>query len=133
MIDSIDNLLTNWYLLFGVVNGDLKAFGEPMSVEGELLDSQSGFLDFKVWAHHFRIVFPIRVDWAAGKLLPAHDCQLIVRRPRHQSKKRPRAVWTIVWTSKKRGFLDPRNWLSPPRRAGLFFGATRLRHFRPRL
>jgi len=66
---------TNWYQLFGVINGDLKAFGEPMSVEGELLDSKSEFLDFKLWAHHFRIVFPVRVDWAAGKLLPAHDCE----------------------------------------------------------
>jgi hypothetical protein len=66
---------TTWYQLFGLVNGELKAFSAPIAVEGELIDTPSDLLEFKVWAHHFRIVFPLRVDWAAGKLVPADTCE----------------------------------------------------------
>jgi len=65
---------TNWYQMFGLVNGDLKPFSGPIAVAGELLDTQSDLLEFKVWAHHFRIILPIRIDWTAGKWLRADSC-----------------------------------------------------------
>jgi len=66
----------SWWQLFGVIDGKLKAFSGPISVQGDLLpnDSASDVLRFKVWAHHYRIVFPVSVNWAEGKLAPAMRC-----------------------------------------------------------
>ena len=81
---------TEWWQVFGVVNGKLKPFSGPISVQGGLvssevlkngyktagpLDSQSDALEFRVWAHHFRLIYPLRVDWAQGKLSPAQPCE----------------------------------------------------------
>ena len=66
----------SWWQLFGVVDGKLKAFSGPISVQGDLLpnDSPSDVLRFKVWAHHYRLIFPVAVNWAEGKLSPAMPC-----------------------------------------------------------
>jgi hypothetical protein len=66
----------SWWQLFGVIDGKLKAFSGPISVQGDLLpnDSPSDVLRFKVWAHHYRLVFPVSVNWAEGKLSPAMQC-----------------------------------------------------------
>lgn len=80
---------SGWYQVFGVVNGKLKPFSGPILVQGDLiqtdngskvfktagaLDAHSDALNFKIWAHHFRIVYPVRVDWSEGKLSPAENC-----------------------------------------------------------
>ena len=66
----------SWWQLFGVINGKLKAFSGPISVQGDLLpnDSPSDVLRFKVWAHHYRLMFPVAVNWAEGKLSSAMPC-----------------------------------------------------------
>src|SRR5438128_1912627 len=80
---------SEWYQVFGVVKGKFKPFSGPILVQGEVasvdrtskqfktagpLDSQSDALNFKVWAHHFRLIYPVRVDWNQGKLNPAQAC-----------------------------------------------------------
>jgi hypothetical protein len=68
---------TSYWQLFGIAGGKLKAFSAPISVQGDRLsdaDSTSDTLEFKVWAHHFRVVFPFHVDWAQGVLSPAQHC-----------------------------------------------------------
>jgi hypothetical protein len=62
---------TEWWQVFGVVNGKLRPFSGPISVQGGLvsseklktgyttagpLDAQSDALEFRVWAHHFRLI-----------------------------------------------------------------------------
>jgi hypothetical protein len=66
----------SWWQLFGVIDGKLKAFSGPISVQGDLIpnDSASDVLQFKVWAHHYRIVFPVSVNWTEGKIAPAMRC-----------------------------------------------------------
>ena len=69
---------TAWWQLFGVVDGMLKPFGGPIAVQGALLtdrETASDRLEFRVWAHHFRLVFPVEINWAHGQLVPAHDCR----------------------------------------------------------
>lgn len=67
---------TAWYQLFGVINGQLRPFSGPVSVQGSLIPptSESDLLEFKVWARHFRLVFPISVDWETGRLSPSVLC-----------------------------------------------------------
>ena len=65
-----------WWQLFGVVGGMLRPFTGPLAVQGDLLDSHLETLDFKIWAHHASLIFPVRVDWAQGKLLPNQDCEI---------------------------------------------------------
>ena len=81
---------SSWWQLFGVVNGKLKPFGGPLQVQGGLLpgqeigkrlttvspDPQSDALEFKVWSKHFRLVFPVRIDWTRGKLALAQSCEV---------------------------------------------------------
>lgn len=69
---------SGWSQLFGVVNGKLQPFSGPILVQGALLPSDipSDSLEFKVWAHHFRLVFPVAVNWAEGKLSPAQKCDV---------------------------------------------------------
>jgi len=66
----------SWWQLFGVVDGKLKPFSGPISVQGDLLpnDSPSDVLQFKVWAHHYRLIFPVAVNWTEGRLSPAMQC-----------------------------------------------------------
>ncbi len=66
----------SWWQLFGVVDGRLKPFSGPISVQGDLLpnDSLSDTLQFKVWAHHYRLIFPVTVNWSEGRLAPAMQC-----------------------------------------------------------
>lgn len=66
---------SGWWQLFGVVDGKLTPFSGPVSVQGSLLPaSKSDLLQFKVWAHHFRLIFPVSINWTAGKLSPSALC-----------------------------------------------------------
>lgn len=80
---------TGWFQVFGVVNGKLAPFGAPFEVQGGLLDEyasgnaykaarpldpQADAVEFRVWSGHFRLIYPLRVDWAQGKLSPAQEC-----------------------------------------------------------
>jgi hypothetical protein len=79
----------SWLQIFGVVGGKFVPFGAPLEVQGGLLtDGPPGpvykaagpagtladVVEFKAWTGHCRLVFPIRVDWAQGKLTPAQQC-----------------------------------------------------------
>jgi hypothetical protein len=80
---------SSWFQVFGVLNGKLVPFGAPLEVQGGLLDQytkdnaykaarplgpQADAFEFKVWTGHCRMVYPVRVDWAVGKLSPAQEC-----------------------------------------------------------
>jgi len=80
---------TGWFQVFGVVNGKFVSFGAPLEVQGGLvekyadghtyraaraLDTQADVMEFKVWSGHCRLIYPIRVDWANGKLTPVEEC-----------------------------------------------------------
>jgi hypothetical protein len=79
----------SWWQIFGVVGGKLVPFGAPLEVQGGLISAgppspvyktagpagpQADVAEFKVWTGHCRLVFPIRVDWAQGKLTPTQQC-----------------------------------------------------------
>jgi hypothetical protein len=81
---------SGWWQVFGVVDGKLKALSGPILVQGDLLLSDRSdqaqapgvaikapgdVLQFKVWAGRFRLIFPVRIDWAQGKLEPAQPCE----------------------------------------------------------
>jgi len=86
---------TESWQVFGVVKGKLRPFSGPISVQGGLvpseelktghkttgyktagpLEAQADALEFRVWAHHFRLIYPMRVDWAQGKLSPTQPCE----------------------------------------------------------
>jgi hypothetical protein len=36
--------------------------------------SKADVVGFKVWTGHCRLIYPVRVDWAQGKLTPAQEC-----------------------------------------------------------
>ncbi len=77
-----------WWQVFGVVNGRFMPFSAPLYVEGTLLSHRTGSayatarplgkeadaLEFRLWTGNFRLIFPLRVDWAQGKLMPAQPC-----------------------------------------------------------
>lgn len=80
---------TGWFQVFGVVNGKFGPFGSPLQVQGGLLDkyadahmykaarsldAQADAVEFKIWAGHCRLIYPVRVDWTQGKLAPAQEC-----------------------------------------------------------
>jgi hypothetical protein len=80
---------SSWFQVFGVLEGKLIPFGAPLEVQGGLLDqysdgktykaarplgTQADAFEFKVWTGHCRMVFPVRVDWAQGKLSSAQEC-----------------------------------------------------------
>lgn len=82
---------TGWFQIFGMRGGKLMPFGAPLEVQGEILDryidgdtynaarpldAHADEVDFKVWAGHCRIIFPVRVDWTQGKLTPAKECAM---------------------------------------------------------
>ena len=80
----------NWWQVFGVVDGKLKPFGAPVYFEGQLgweptaktniyksagpLGPRADALQFRIWTGHFRMIYPVRVDWAEGKMTPAQPC-----------------------------------------------------------
>jgi hypothetical protein len=80
----------DWWQVFGVVGGKLKPFGAPVSFEGQLgwdaaaktniyksagpLGPRADTLQFRIWTGHFRLIYPVRVDWAEGKMTPAQAC-----------------------------------------------------------
>jgi hypothetical protein len=80
---------TSWFQVFGVLDGKLVSFGAPVEVQGGLLDeytdgkaykaarslgNQADAFEFKVWTGHCRMAYPVRVDWAQGRLSPAQEC-----------------------------------------------------------
>jgi len=80
----------DWWQVFGVVDGKLKPFGAPVYFEGQLgwepatktntyksagpLSPHADALQFRIWTGHFRMIYPVRVDWAAGTMTPAQPC-----------------------------------------------------------
>jgi len=80
----------DWWQVFGVVDGKLKPFGAPVYFESQLgwdaaaktntyksagpLGLGADALQFRIWTGHFRMIYPIRVDWAEGKMTPAQPC-----------------------------------------------------------
>jgi hypothetical protein len=80
----------DWWQVFGVVEGKLKPFGAPVYFEGQLgweaaaktniyksagpLGPRADALQFRIWTGNFRMIFPVRVDWAEGKMTPAQPC-----------------------------------------------------------
>jgi hypothetical protein len=78
----------NSYQLFGVIGGHLKAFNVPMTLvslrnentEDQLqagiapLDADSDAWNLRVWASKFDVIYPVRVDWKQGKLMPLKAC-----------------------------------------------------------
>jgi len=80
---------TGWFQIFGVLNGKFVPFGAPFEVHGGLLNEyvdghtykaarplgpEADVVEFKVWAGHCRLIYPVRVDWIRGKLAPAQEC-----------------------------------------------------------
>lgn len=87
---------SGWWQVFGVVDGKLRAFSGPVQVVGDLLPADNSaralapgatltapgdILQFKVWAGRFRLIFPVRIDWAQGKLSPARPCDKAATTP----------------------------------------------------
>jgi hypothetical protein len=80
----------DWWQVFGVVDGKLKSFGAPVYFEAQLgwepaartnsyksagpLSAHADALHFRIWTGHFRMIYPVRVDWTAGTLTPAQPC-----------------------------------------------------------
>jgi hypothetical protein len=75
--------------VFGLVNGKFVPFAPTLEIQGDLLDkygdvhsykvarplgAQADVTEFKVWAGHCRLIYPVRVDWSQGKLSPAQEC-----------------------------------------------------------
>jgi hypothetical protein len=84
----------NSYQLFGSIGGHLKAFNAPMTVvflreekkkndpsqaEVAPLDADSDAWNLRVWANKFDVIYPVRIDWRLGKLMPLKSCS---RQPR---------------------------------------------------
>jgi hypothetical protein len=80
---------TGWFQVFGRVNGKLAPFGPALEIQGGLLDkysdgqsykaarplgAQADIIEFKVWAGHCRLIYPVRVDWTQAKLSPVQEC-----------------------------------------------------------
>ena len=80
-----------FWQVFGVVNGKLKPFSGPIHVRGDLLPVEAAskpqpptpgalitapgdLLYFKVWTGRFRLIYPVRMDWGAGQLVPGESC-----------------------------------------------------------
>ena len=80
---------TSSFQVFGLVNGKFAPFGPTLEIQGGLLDKygdvhsyraarslgeQADVIEFKVWAGHCRLIYPVRVDWSQGNLSPMHEC-----------------------------------------------------------
>jgi hypothetical protein len=78
----------NSYQLFGRIDGHLKAFNTPMTIvslrnekekdqlQAEIapLDADSDAWNLRVWASKFDVIYPVRVDWKQGKIIPLKAC-----------------------------------------------------------
>lgn len=78
----------NSYQLFGRIDGHLKAFNTPVTVVSRRdeknddplqagiapIDADSDAWILRVWANKFDVVYPARIDWKQGKLMPLKAC-----------------------------------------------------------
>jgi len=80
----------DWWQVFGVVAGKLKPFGAPLYADKPIgwdhsgkssdyksagpLGSAADEIQFPVWTGHFRLIYPVRVDWTDGTLSPVQPC-----------------------------------------------------------
>lgn len=80
----------DWWQIFGVVAGKLKPFGAPIYADAPMgwekfgkssdyksagpLGSAADEIEFPVWTGHFRLIYPVRVDWTEGTLSPVQPC-----------------------------------------------------------
>jgi hypothetical protein len=80
----------DWWQIFGVVAGKLKPFSAPLYVDKPIgwdrsgkssdyksagpLGSAADEIQFPVWTGHFRLIYPVRVDWTDGTLSPVQPC-----------------------------------------------------------
>lgn len=85
----------DWWQIFGVVAGKLKPFGAPLQMDKPVgledsvksgvyksgvyksagpLGSGADEIQFPVWTGHFRVIYPVRVDWTNGTLSPVQPC-----------------------------------------------------------
>ncbi len=80
----------DWWQIFGVIAGKLKPFGAPLYVDKPIgwdgsgkssdyksagpLGSAADEIQFPVWTGHFRLIYPVRVDWTDGTLSPVQPC-----------------------------------------------------------
>jgi hypothetical protein len=72
------------YQLFGRIDGHLKAFNAPMTVvslrsggpawEVAPLDADSDVWNLRIFANKFNVIYPVRIDWKLGKLMPLKSC-----------------------------------------------------------
>ena len=74
--------------VFGMFDDKLVPLGKPIYAEGDLITpaengtvhlaneplSESEVLEFRVWTGNFFVVFPVRVDFVMGKVMPALRC-----------------------------------------------------------
>jgi hypothetical protein len=80
----------DWWQIFGVVAGKLKPFSAPLQMDKPVgledsakssvyksagpLGSGADEIQFPVWTGHFRLIYPVRVDWTNGTLSPVQPC-----------------------------------------------------------
>ena len=80
----------DWWQIFGIVGGKLKSFGAPLYMDKPVgwddADKSSVYksagplspgadeIQFPVWTGHFRLIYPVRVDWINGTLSPVQPC-----------------------------------------------------------
>jgi hypothetical protein len=71
------------YQLFGRIDGHLKSFNAPMTVaslrsgspaEVAPLDADSDAWNLRVFANKFNVIYPVRIDWKQGRLMPLKSC-----------------------------------------------------------
>jgi hypothetical protein len=79
-----------WWQIFGVVAGKLKPFSAPLYADEPIgwddsrkssvyksvgpLGSAADEIQFPVWTGHFRLIYPVRVEWTDGTLSPVQPC-----------------------------------------------------------
>ncbi len=87
----------DWWQIFGVVAGKLKPFGAPLQMDNPVgledsvksgvyksgvyksagpLGSSADEVQFPVWTGHFRLIYPVRIDWTNGTLSPVQPCSV---------------------------------------------------------
>ena len=83
-----------WVQLFGLFNGKLVSFGEPISTDGDYLGEDvlkyepsamfrgqtvqpvsHDVLRFKEWTGNFFIIYDVIIDWMQAKVRPAWTCR----------------------------------------------------------
>ncbi|MBI2818788.1 MAG: hypothetical protein HYX73_02320 [Acidobacteria bacterium] len=80
--------------VFGLFENKLVPFSKPIYAEGELATEPNGgvlrtetepnlqgeVLNFRVWTGNFFVLFPVRVDFLMGKVIPAWRCFKVTAR-----------------------------------------------------